>query len=108
MPSSWRWPSLPPRRRRCSRLRVPWLVLARSVDNGGACVQVACKALASINWFVDKEVQNKTRELGGLDIVRRVREAQAEHPVVAATCQQVMARIDEKPAPVDDPEDLYT
>ena len=51
---------------------------------------MACKALASINWFVDQEVQNKTRDLGGIDIVRRVRDAHLEHAVVRATCDQVL------------------
>lgn len=51
---------------------------------------MACKALASVNWFVDQEVQNKTRELGGMDIVRRVKEAHLDHALVASTCDQVL------------------
>ena len=82
---------------------------AREVQ-GATYGQVAGKALASINWFVDKEVQNKTRELGGIDIVRRVKEAHPDNPAVLSTCDQILARIHDKPAVtvIDDAEDLYT
>jgi len=70
-------------------------------------MEVAVKAMASINWFVDTEVQNKARELKGIAIVRTVRNAHPNHTVIQSTCNEILARIDAPQVPSLEDEDLY-